>query len=85
MTEPAADAIPHGGHINRADLNSANIDQLEKMLADAQQDLRDIRAELAERRAQQRHDQMAAMPDDLNRIEGHWRYLITHLREIIKD
>lgn len=70
---------------NAIDLDSASIDQLEAMLADAERELHEIREELAERRAQQRHTQMSAVPDDLSHFQGRWRDLIGHLRTIIHE
>ncbi|WP_448851615.1 hypothetical protein [Corynebacterium sp. 335C] len=66
-------------------IHDATIEQLEQMLADAERQIGELRAELRERRSTQRHIQMAALPDDLSRFEGHWRDLIGYLRTILRS
>ena len=67
------------------DIDTASIDELEKMLADAENSIHAIRAELAERRAEQRHDLIQALPDDISTFEGSWRSIIKILRDVIRE
>ena len=56
------------------DIDTASIAELEKM-----------RAELAERRAEQRHELIQALPDDISTFEGSWRSIIKILRDVIRE
>lgn len=67
------------------DIDSASVDELEEMLADAERNIHAIRAELAERRAEQRHDLIQALPDDISTFEGSWRSIIKILRDVIRE
>ncbi|MFC3849188.1 hypothetical protein ACFORJ_03255 [Corynebacterium hansenii] len=66
-------------------LDAASIDDLEKMLADAERNIHAIREELAERRAESRHEQIQALPDDISTFEGSWRSIIRILRDVIRE
>lgn len=63
------------------DIGSASVDELEKMLADAEHNIHAIREELAERR----HEQIQALPDDISTFEGSWRNIIKILRDVIRE
>lgn len=67
------------------DIDTASIDELEKMLADAESSIHAIRTELAERRAEQRHELIQALPDDISTFEGSWRSIIKILRDVIRE
>ena len=67
------------------DIDSASIDELEKMLADAERNIHAIRAELAERRSEKRREQIEALPDDISTFEGSWRSIIKILRDVIRE
>lgn len=67
------------------DIDSASVDELEKMLADAEHNIHAIREELAERRAERRHEQIQALPDDISTFEGSWRNIIKILRDVIRE
>lgn len=75
----------HGADDQLRDLDSAGVDELERMLADAERNIHAIRAELAERRAERRHDQIQALPDDISAFEGSWRSIIKILRDVIRE
>ncbi|MDO5076826.1 hypothetical protein [Corynebacterium sp.] len=66
-------------------LHAAGIDELERMLAEAEEELKIIRAELSERRREQRHLQMQALPDDLSKLEGGWRSVFQAVRRIMNE
>ncbi|WP_295628592.1 hypothetical protein [uncultured Corynebacterium sp.] len=67
------------------DIDSATIDELEKMLGDAEHNIHLIREELKERRAEQRHEQIQALPNDISAFEGSWRNIIKILRDVIRE
>ena len=67
------------------DIDSASVDELEKMLANAERNIHAIREELAERRSEQRHEQIEALPDDISTFEGSWRSIIKILRDVIRE
>ena len=67
------------------DIDSASVDELEKMLANAERNIHAIRAELAERRSEKRHEQIEALPDDISTFEGSWRSIIKILRDVIRE
>ena len=58
---------------------------IENMLADAERNIHAIRAELAERRAERRHEQIEELPDDISTFEGSWRSIIKILRDVIRE
>ncbi|MFD5868428.1 hypothetical protein ACFWGD_07435 [Corynebacterium sp. NPDC060344] len=81
MTDPATNPAP----ARPDELDAASIDDLEKMLSDAERNIHAIRAELAERRSEQRHEQIDALPDDISTFEGSWRNIIKILRDVIRE
>ncbi|HHU45178.1 MAG TPA: hypothetical protein GXZ46_06060 [Actinomycetales bacterium] len=63
------------------DMDSASIDELEQMLADAERNIHAIREEIAERRAEMLSRQFDELPDDISVFEGSWRAIIKILRD----
>ena len=66
-------------------IHAAGFDELERMLAEAEEELKAIRAEIALRRRDQRHQQMQALPDDLSKLEGGWLHVFSVIRRIMNE
>ncbi|MDO4686961.1 MAG: hypothetical protein Q4A92_10480 [Corynebacterium sp.] len=69
----------------RERIHNAGLDELERMLAHAEEEIKELRKEIACRRREQRHLQMQSLPDDLSRLEGGWRNLANAVRTIMKE
>ena len=79
--EPDRNPDPAPGPI---DMDSASIDELERMLADAERHIHAIHEKIAERRAELLSRQFDALPDDISVFEGSWRAIIKVLRDATK-
>lgn len=63
------------------DIDTATVDELENMLADAERNIHAIHEEIAERRAEMLSRQFDELPDDISVFEGSWRAIIKILRD----
>ncbi|WJZ03734.1 hypothetical protein [Corynebacterium freiburgense] len=66
-------------------IHNAGLDELERMLAHAEEEIKALRAEIALRRQEQRHLQMQALPEDLSQLEGGWLNLVKVVRTIMSE
>lgn len=83
MTDTPSELAPTRD-IESVSIESASIDELERMLADAERNIHALHKELAERRAEMRSRQFDELPDDISVFEGSWRSIIRVLRDSMK-